>query len=89
MRGVSNDANFHRFNQQYLKSARDYNDQLPEVQEGEEYSRNVEIISKMLLLHDEYNESMMRKMSIVAKGEKITIQAMNPIMHEKVADVMR
>lgn len=41
MRGVSNGANFHRFNQLYLKKARDYSEPLPEVQEGEEYARNV------------------------------------------------
>jgi hypothetical protein len=43
----------------------------------------------MLNLHDEFNESLNRKIKIVARGEKITSQAMNPVMIKKVADVIR
>ena len=55
----------------------------------EQHTRNVEIISKILNQHDEFQESMNRKVHIVSKGEKINSAAMNPVMAVKVADVIR
>ena len=43
----------------------------------------------MLNLHDEFTDSLNRKIKIVARGEKITNAAMNPVMVKKVADVIR
>ena len=43
----------------------------------------------MLDHHMEFNEAMNRKIKIVANGEKISTAAMNPVMIEKVADVIR
>lgn len=43
----------------------------------------------MLNNHQEFQDAMNRKVKIVAQGEKITVAAMNPIMTEKVADVIR
>ena len=62
---------------------------LPEIQEGKEYVRNVELIGKMLNHHSEFQEAMNRKIKIVSNGEKINSAAMNPVMIEKVADVIR
>jgi len=62
---------------------------LPEVPEGVEYAQNVKIIGKMLNVHDEFTESLNRKIRIVARGDKITNQAMNPVILEKVDDVIR
>ena len=49
----------------------------------------MKIISKMLNLHDEFTDSLNRKIKIAARGEKITNAAMNPVMVKKVADVIR
>lgn len=43
----------------------------------------------MLNLHDEFTDSLNRKIKIAARGEKITNAAMNPVMVKKVADVIR
>jgi len=53
------------------------------------FVQNVRLIGKMLNHHDEFQEAMNRKIKIVAAGEKITTAAMNPVMQEKVTEVIR
>lgn len=43
----------------------------------------------MLNAHDEFQDTMNRKVRLVANGEKITSTAMNPVMAEKVTEVIR
>ena len=87
--GVENNRNYFRFKDSYLIQPRGYIEPLPQIPEGREYSRNVELIGKMLNHHSEFQEAMNRKIRIVSNGEKITQAAMNPVMIEKVADVIR
>ena len=87
--GVKSNGNFYRFKDGYLVKPRDDKSPLPEIQEGAEYKQNVQLIGKMLNHHQEFQEAMNRKINIVASGEKINTAAMNPVMLEKVADVIR
>lgn len=88
-RGVDNRESYHRFSSQYLVSPRGHTEPLPDVQSGSEYTRNVELIGKMLNHHTEFQEAMNRKIHIVSKGEKISTSSMNPVMAGKVADAIR
>ena len=86
--GVDKNRNFHRFKDSYIIGSRAYNEPLPEIVEGSQYTRNVEIIGKMLQHHAEFQEAMNRKVQIVAQGEEINTASMNPVMMAKVADVI-
>ena len=88
-RGVDNRESYHRFSSQYLVSPRGYKEPLPDIHSGTEYTRNVELIGKMLNHHSEFQEAMNRKIHIVSKGEKISTSSMNPVMAGKVADAIR
>ena len=88
-RGVDNRESYHRFSSQYLVSPRGHTEPLPDVGSGTEYTRNVELIGKMLNHHTEFQEAMNRKIHIVSKGEKISTSSMNPVMAGKVADAIR
>ena len=70
-------------------SPRGFKEPLPDINEGTEYTRNVELIGKMLNHHTEFQEAMNRKIHIVSKGEKINTSSMNPVMAGKVADAIR
>ena len=86
--GVDKNRNFHRFKDSYMIGSRARGEPLPEIVEGSQYTRNVEIIAKMLQHHAEFQESMNRKVQIVANGDEINTASMNPVMMAKVADVI-
>ena len=52
--GVEKNRNFHRFKDAYMYGSRARDEPLPEIVEGSEYTRNVEIIGKMLNHHTEF-----------------------------------
>ena len=62
---------------------------MPDIEEGSEYTRNVQIISKLLNHHDEFQEAMNRRVQIAASGKKIDQSMMNPVMAEKVQEVIK
>ena len=88
-RGVDNRESYHRFSKLYLVNPRGHKEPLPDIHSGTEYTRNVELIGKMLNHHTEFQEAMNRKIHIVSKGEKISTSSMNPVMAGKVADAIR
>ena len=59
--GVEKSRNFHRFKDAYMIGSRAYDEPLPDIVEGSQYTRNVEIIGKMLNHHAEFQEAMNRK----------------------------
>ena len=60
------------------------------VDEGQEYSKNVQILQQLLINHDEFAEHNKRKLKALEEGKPIDgRQKLNPVLSEKVADVIR
>ena len=59
------------------------------VDEGTEYYKNVEILQGMLLNHDEFEAHAKRKIKALEQGGEFKKTDLNPILTEKVAEVIR
>ena len=61
---------------------------MDKVDEGTEYSKNVEILQKMLINHDEFAAHTQRKLKALEEGN-FSKKMLNPVLTEKIADVIR